>query len=250
MRRALKKEDIYRGSLVLVNKSHPIVQEIPEQALLSLDRGPEMRLEQQACRMLKSLLSELGNPEEIVPVSGYRTRAEQIQIYQDTLVTEGEDFTRKFVALPGCSEHETGLAIDLGLRQEHIDFVRPEFPRDGICGTFRRRASDYGFVERYQAGKEAVTGIAEEPWHFRYVGYPHAELMNQLGLALEEYLEFLKQYSAEHHFCYTTSHGQHTELFYVPIDKENKVSFLLAGEQLFQVSGDNEQGCVVTVWRG
>ena len=81
------------------------------------------------------------------------------------------------MALPGCSEHQTGLAIDLGKAAGYIDFIRPAFPYDGVCGRFRRLAARYGFIERYQRGKEEVTGISAEPWHFRYVGAPHAQLM-------------------------------------------------------------------------
>ena len=93
------------------------------------------------------------------------------------------------MALPGCSEHQTGLAIDLGLRGPEVDFLCPDFPYTGPCGDFRRLAADYGFVERYPAGKEPITGIAHEPWHFRYVGVPHAERMAAMGLVLEEYWE-------------------------------------------------------------
>ena len=52
-----------------------------------------------------------------------------------------------------------------------------------------------GFVERYLSGKENVTGIGAEPWHFRYVGYPHSVIMTRRGLVLEEYLQFLKEYN-------------------------------------------------------
>ncbi len=114
---------------------------------------------------------------------------EQTQIYEDSLRENGGEFTKKFVALPGCSEHQTGLAIDLGLCKEEIDFICPDFPYEGICQKFRQMAPDYGFVERYPAGKEKVTGIGHEPWHFRYVGRPHARIMTDRGLVLEEYLE-------------------------------------------------------------
>ena len=97
--------------------------------------------------------------------------------------------TRKFVAYPGCSEHQTGLAIDLGANLPEIDFICPEFPDTGIFGKFREKAADFGFIERYPKGKEAVTGIGAEPWHFRYVGVPHAAVMKAGGLVLEEYAE-------------------------------------------------------------
>lgn len=66
--------------------------------------------------------------------------------------------------------------------------ARPAFPYEGVCQMFRERAAEFGFVERYPAGKEPITGIAHEPWHFRYVSPPHARAMVRRGLVLEEYL--------------------------------------------------------------
>ena len=59
---------------------------------------------------------------------------------------------------------------------------------DGIFGRFRRMAPEYGWILRYPAGKEAITRISSEPWHFRYVGTPHARILSEQGLVLEEYL--------------------------------------------------------------
>ena len=105
------------------------------------------------------------------------------------MAERGIDFARKYVALPACSEHETGLAIDLALNAPDIDFICPEFPRTGICRKFRELAPYYGFIERYQKAKEPITGISEEPWHFRYVGTPHSVVIAEKGLSLEEYVE-------------------------------------------------------------
>ncbi len=122
---------------------------------------------------------------------GYLASSHRIE--DDTMRKEGARFTESYVAHPGCSEHQTGLAIDLGERREEIDFIRPDFPYTGICQTFRELAPQYGFVERYPKGKEGVTGIAWEPWHFRYVGCPHAQIMTKHGWVLEEYLDYLKE---------------------------------------------------------
>ena len=124
----------------------------------------------------------------IVPVSGWRSWEEQQTIYTQSLRENGPVFTAKFVAMPGHSEHQTGLAIDLGLLQPEIDFIRPAFPYEGICQKFRELAPAYGFLERYPEGKEHITGIAHEPWHFRYVGTPYSEEIARTGLTLEEYL--------------------------------------------------------------
>ena len=146
------------------------------------------------------------------------------------------------MALPGCSEHQTGLAIDLGKAADEIDFIRPDFPYDGICGAFRRAAAAYGFIERYQRGKEALTGIAPEPWHFRYVGTPHALLMEANGLCLEEYGDFLRQGPRT---CALPG-GQRARVFCVPCTGEE--TEIRLPDSCCQISGDNAGGFIVTVW--
>lgn len=79
----------------------------------------------------------------------------------------------------------------MGLNKQDIDFIRPDFPYDGICGEFRKVAPNYGFIQRYTEDKEKITGISHEPWHFRYVGYPHSQIITERGLSLEEYIEFV-----------------------------------------------------------
>ena len=138
---------------------------------------------------LSKLMEELDAWGQIEIVSGWRSQQEQEQIYADSLAENGLAFTEQYVALPGHSEHQTGLAVDLALHQAEIDTLCPYFPYTGICETFRELAPRYGLIERYPKGKEAITGIAHEPWHFRYVGAAHAMMMKQMGLTLEEYLE-------------------------------------------------------------
>lgn len=171
--------------LVLVNAQHACPEGVPD--LISVGDSPVL-LEREASQALDALMETLDGWRSIVPVSGWRSFQEQETIYQRSLAEHGRSFTQKYVALPGHSEHQTGLAIDLGLRGPELDFIRPAFPYEGVCQRFRERAADFGFVERYPAGKETVTGIAHEPWHFRYVGPAHAREMVRRGLVLEEYL--------------------------------------------------------------
>lgn len=179
--------------LLLVNAAHPMPEGAEPELAAVDERWSQVLLERQAARMLAACIRAVGGEGQIVPVSGWRSREEQQRIWDDTMEKEGEAFTRQYVALPGCSEHQTGLAIDLGLAAPHIDFIRPDFPDTGVCGAFKEQAGKYGFILRYPAGKEHITGIAHEPWHFRYVGAPHGAIMTQLGLTLEEYLELLEQ---------------------------------------------------------
>lgn len=175
--------------LVLVNREHPFIYPAERSDLVPVfEDRPDILMERTAAKALIRLLEDIGGFGTIVPVSGWRSREEQRQIWSDTVEDKGVSFARKYVALPGCSEHETGLAIDLAKNAPDIDFVCPDFPREGICQRFRELAPHYGFIQRYPGDKESVTGISEEPWHFRYVGTPHSEIMAEGGMALEEYV--------------------------------------------------------------
>ena len=177
-------------------------------------------------------------------MSGWRSFGEQQSIWDDTLAKEGETFTRQYVAFPGCSEHQTGLAMDLAKAAPSIDFIRPDFPDEGPCGTFRHLAAQYGFIQRYRREKEAVTHIAEEPWHFRYVGVPHALLMEENRLCLEEYVPFLQSGVK---VC-RLSNGRTARVSWLPCPGEEIQTEVPEG--CWQVSGDNQGGFILTLWEG
>lgn len=239
---SIPREQIFQGPLVLVNRAHPL-HEKERSALTSVDpHHPDMLLESRARQLLSACIQKAGRQREIVPVSGWRSQQEQQQIWDDSMAEHGETFTRQYVALPGCSEHQTGLAIDLGKAAGYIDFIRPAFPYDGVCGRFRRLAARYGFIERYQRGKEEVTGISAEPWHFRYVGAPHAQLMETNGLCLEEYRDFLRQGPRS----VALENGRMAQVFYVPA--AGAVTEVEVPEGCCQISGDNVEGFILTWW--
>lgn len=234
---------IHSGNLILINASHPHM-ESRRPALAPAVPGSSVLLEARAAAMLTGALERIGALGEIVPVSGWRSNGEQREIWEGSMAESGEDFTRKYVALPGCSEHETGLAIDLALRADAIDFIRPDFPYDGVCGRFRDIAADYGFIERYPAGKEHITGIAAEPWHFRYVGRPHARVMREMGLALEEYVEFLRGYPYPGELLCAGGGGYEAEIGFTRCYGPG-----IAPSSPYQVSGNNVDGYILTLWR-
>ena len=159
------------GRLVLVNDKHGLNgvsgRFLELEDIGASPWGESVLLESEAAAWLNKLMEAIDGWKYIVPVSGYRSQAQQQKIWDDSVVDSGLEFTEKYVAVPGHSEHQTGLAIDLGLRHDKVDFIRPDFPYSGICQTFRDMAADYGFIERYPEGSEAVTHIGHEPWHFR-----------------------------------------------------------------------------------
>ena len=234
---------IHSGLLVLVNAEHPIRRR-ERPVLAPAAPGSDVLLDTRAAAMLTGLISRLGAAGEIVPVSGWRSMREQREIWDGSMAENGTEFTRKYVALPGCSEHQTGLAIDLALRSDNIDFIRPDFPYDGICGRFRALAADYGFIERYQAGKEHITGIAAEPWHFRYVGRPHARLMSDNGLCLEEYVELLRSYPYPERLLETRGGVYEADAGFAFAKSELELP-----DAPYQISGNNVDGYIYTLWR-
>ena len=243
-------EMVHTGPLVLVNQAHPLEQEPDAAVLLPPDnRRPDILLEARAGTVLSRFLSDLGCTGEIVPVSGYRSRAEQEAIFFGSLRENGEAFTRSYVALPGCSEHQTGLAVDLGENLPDLDFIRPQFPDTSVFRTFRRRASEYGFILRYPEDKTNLTGIQFEPWHFRYVSWPHARLMEQEGLVLEEYIRLLEDYPESGPHLRFQDRGRSFELYTVSRENLEDLSNRLPGDTLCQWSGNNSSGVVVTIWR-
>lgn len=241
---------IYSGNLILVNAQYQYHSEITQNALAPV--GPDnsgIMLQHRASILLSQLLSDLDGWSQISAVSGWRSMQEQQQIYDKSLLENGEEFTKKFVAKPGHSEHQTGLAIDLGLKTAEIDFIRPAFPYTGISQTFREKAVAYGFIERYPKGKESITGIAHEPWHFRYVGTPHSAIMADLHLTLEEYHIFLKDYVFGNRCFEYQNNQQKIAISYVRAET-NKDTFLEIEKGFpYTVSGNNSDGFILTEWR-
>ena len=243
----LQKEKIYCGNLLLVNAEYPLRNNDPESLIPADMRFPEILMKRNAANLLQLVLERICAGNAIVPVSGYRSLKEQSDIWNDSRRENGEDFTRKYVALPNHSEHQTGLAIDLGANKKEIDFICPDFPYTGICDTFRKAAPDYGFIERYAKDKEEITGISHEPWHFRYVGYPHSKIMQEKGFSLEEYTQFIKDYSEDNKYRFEQAGRPKIEIYYVPA-KADKTQIKKPEKGAYQISGNNIDGFVVTVW--
>ena len=96
---------------------------------------------------------------------------------------EARKLTEKWVAEPGTSEHETGLAVD----------INPDREKSGneVYKWLEKNAHKYGFIKRYPEEKTEITGIADESWHYRYVGEKAAKVMKEKNLCLEEYIEYI-----------------------------------------------------------
>ena len=238
----LSRSRVFSGPLVLVNSSHPLISHTSENLSPVDSLHPHILLDSRASNLLSACIQKSGGHGSIVPVSGYRSQEKQQQIWDDTLAKQGLDFTKQYVARPGCSEHQTGFAIDLAAAADEIDPICPYFPDTGSCGEFRRLAAQYGFIQRYRRGKESLTEISEEPWHFRYVGAPHAQLIESNGLCLEEYSAFLRQ---KERVVYLPG-GISVLVRYIHCAGLETVLHLPC--ECCQISGDNQEGFILTCW--
>lgn len=119
--------------------------------------------------------AESDNMNGFIITSGYRSYERQIDIFAETEAGKAQE--------PGASEHQTGLSFDVTAENVGGFETTPHYA--WLC----ENAHKYGFIQRYPAGKEDITGISYEPWHYRYVGVEVAEFIHKKGITLEEFVE-------------------------------------------------------------
>ena len=122
----------------------------------------------------------------LLGVSAYRSHATQSALFSSYVQRDGYDKAATYSALPGTSEHETGLGIDV-TKGDGTCAAQDCFGGTKEATWLDAHAAEYGFIIRYPKGKEAVTGYKYEPWHLRYVGKPVAQAIKSKGITLEEY---------------------------------------------------------------
>ena len=157
------------------------------------DDVPKRYLRKEAALALEELFS-LAETDgiELLAVSGYRSFSRQQGIFNVEKDQKGEELARQAVALPGQSEHQTGLAMDITSRSANLEIT--EAFGDTVEGNWvRENAHKAGFIIRYPKGKESITGYQYEPWHLRYVGKEQAAIIYKNKLTLEEYFNKVKK---------------------------------------------------------
>ena len=121
----------------------------------------------------------------IIVDSGYRSYEYQEKVLKSLIEKKGEKAYR-LVALPGSSEHQTGLAMDIAYMKNGIysDDVKDS---DKEVEWMKKNSYKYGFILRYPKGKEEITGYDYEPWHYRFVGINLAKILYDQNITMEEY---------------------------------------------------------------
>ena len=244
-------DDIHRGELVLINDGHKyrfedenILQSVYDFKNDSYSvKDKNVTLRETVIEHLNDLLdgfeSETGN-RSVNIISGYRTRP-----YQQTLLDREIERTdavtaAMWVSKPGHSEHHSGLALDLGIYGGKG--VSSEYTGEGEYAWINKNCHKYGFIVRYKESKSGITGIAYEPWHFRYVGVPHSYVIEKKGFCYEEYIDYLKGFEFSEEHLTVVAGGAEYEIYYavgtkIPVPKRSE----------YTVSGNNTDGFIVTV---
>lgn len=119
--------------------------------------------------------------------STYRSYWSQNRLYWNYVSNYGQDPTDTFSAKPGFSEHQTGLAFDIGGVDRSL-WAEEDFKYTDEAKWLKDNSYKYGFILRYPEGKEWKTGYMHESWHFRYIGVDHSKNFKDSDLTLEEYL--------------------------------------------------------------
>ena len=188
---AKEKEEYY---LLLANAENPLPQDWSIQTE-EVQNGYEMD-KRAAPAMREMIQAAKEDGVELMLCSAYRSIEKQQQLFdrsQQAYMAQGMSEEEAYAktatetAIPGTSEHQTGLAADI---------VTPTYQMldAGFADTpagqwLSEHATEYGFVLRYPQDKQEVTGIIYESWHYRFIGKTHAKLMKESGLCLEEYLQ-------------------------------------------------------------
>ena len=177
-------------NLILVNRKHPIPEgyQVPEFTELRNDNRVDSRIYPDLQEMFDDMRAE-----GLIPyiTSSYRSGEKQQSLMDQKIEdyeAEGNSHSdavalaEKWVAIPGTSEHQLGLSVDISSGDKEKQ--EPSI----VWEWLNRNCWKYGFVQRYPEDKTDVTGIIDEPWHYRYVGKEAAKEMTELGVVLEEYL--------------------------------------------------------------
>ncbi|MBO4298567.1 MAG: M15 family metallopeptidase [Clostridia bacterium] len=187
---AAAQAKVYESTMILVNKQNSLPSDyvpgdLSRPNVTYAPGVPESRkqMREEAARALEAMFSAaLEDGIGFMAISGYRSYWTQHDIYYTRLKEAGEAHVSLYVAQPGKSEHQTGLAMDLGI-EGYLD-LSERFADTDAYRWLSEHAHEYGFIIRYPQDGVEETGYAFEPWHVRYLGVQAADVWAS-GLTLE-----------------------------------------------------------------
>ena len=239
----VSKDGVSKGLLAIADDAHPVAP-IEESDTVDLFKAKNeyytlieqnVQLSKDAAEAFNMMMADYYAEYQLTDFVVYGTT--------DTYTAEGSYCPRHF------AESAAGNCVDLALCgwESVISY-------DGADtqGWVNENCYKYGFILRYPEDKEDITEIRYEPWHFRYVGIPHAYYMTKNGICLEEYIELLRSYTYDgEHLAFTDHNGQAYEVYFVPADASaDQTPIPVPPGAKYDVSGNNIDGFIVTITAG
>ncbi len=252
-------KDKFKGDLILVNNQYEYFSTGDENLVSIMTKNDETGRDfftavdytymiidsvyEPMAQMIEDFYDIYQN-DTLIIYGSHRTKDFQQQLYDQFTATYSEDDEEApIVAKPGFSEHETGYAFDFS------EVINYDYQGTGDFEWLNNNCYKYGFIIRYPEDKEDITEFRYEPWHFRYVGVPHATYMTENNLCLEEYTDLLRMnypYEGEH--LEFTAEGADYEVFFFASDDSSDVTNVpVPTGYKYDISGNNVDGFVVTV---
>ena len=250
----IDSDSLFRGFLIRVNKRNLLPDGFVPQDLVNIYKTIEKNIATQNhnemmvnkvvleafTKMVKAASNDGLKGMNIA--SAYRTYEYQKTLFNNRVNSlmnnngmtkdEATAATSMSIAYPGTSEHQTGLVIDIG---DTVSTTSQSANDTKWYGWLADNCYDYGFIIRYQKHKEDITEYVYEPWHLRYVGLPHSQIMKEMDLCLEEYIDMLEANR-------TTNWGGY-EIKYYYMDDSNIPKEI---DEYTTVSGDGMKGMIFT----
>lgn len=188
------------GNLFLVNREYVLASDYQPDDLVK----PNVRatysnitMRKEAAEALEKMFQAAWAEEghTLIAVSGFRSYGQQSSIFDRKVKNVGKKKAMLLVAPPGASEHQLGLAMDLGTPQNQQ--LNEAFGNTKAGQWVRDNGHRFGFIIRYKEAWTEITGYADEPWHVRYVGVEHATRIYEMDIPLEYYIETLRNVQYE-----------------------------------------------------
>lgn len=184
----MKMNTLVNKQNTLPKKYEPKELVVPNVSFAEYANSNTMGMHPEAAEALERMFEAAkGEGVTLLAVSGYRSYEYQENLYQRQKELHGQTYVDQYVAKPGQSEHQTGLAMDID-SPENTQLTEA-FQYTNAYKWLQQNSMKYGFIIRYEEGKEEITGYHFEPWHIRYVGIETATQIIEKEMTLEEYWE-------------------------------------------------------------
>lgn len=229
-------ENIGKGSLAVINSQYA-----PENfytGLYTAESDDEIYFSNSPSLISETVLPHL---KDMISDYKYNTEKDNIIIYNTT-----EEYDENSIYSENYPEAVSGYSFDIAINSSYGEII--EYDGLDTEGWISENCQNYGFITRYPQDKEDITGFEYSPYHFRYVGIPHATIMKEKNLCLEEYTKYIKEYTFDNPLQYTLND---TEYFiYYSSTTVPSTTVYVPENSDYDISGNNYDGYIISYCSG